>query len=99
MCRASSAADAKRGMWMSLVTQQTYEIVAKYAKRDPETITPESTLKDLAIESLDAIEMIFDLEERFGINLPNEDTDLANGTMAQLVEAIERQLALKTAGG
>ena len=86
-------------MWMNLVTQQTYEIVAKYAKCDPGTITSESTLKDLAIESLDAIEMIFDIEERFGINLPNEDTDLANGTMTQLVAAIERQLALKNAGG
>ncbi|QNK02404.1 acyl carrier protein [Dyella telluris] len=81
---------------MSNVQQETFDIIAKQAKIELDTIKPESTLKDLGIASLDAIEVIFDIEEHFNINLPNEDTDFDGGTVGQLVEAIERQLALKT---
>jgi acyl carrier protein len=78
--------------------QETFEIIAKQAKIDIDTIKVESTLKDLGIASLDAIEVIFDLEEHFDVTLPNEDTDFDNGTVGQLVEAIDRQLAAKSAG-
>ena len=80
---------------MSTVQQEAFDIIAKQAKIERDTITSESTLKDLGIASLDAIEVIFDLEEHFDINLPNEDTDMEHGTVGQLVEAIERQLAQK----
>ncbi len=86
-----------RKVHMSTVQQDTFDIIAKQAKIDIATITPQSTLKDLGIASLDAIEVIFDIEEHFNINLPNEDTDLENGTVGHLVEAIERQLAQKPA--
>lgn len=77
------------------VQQDTFEIIAKQAKIDIATIKPESTLKELGVASLDAIEVIFDLEEHFDIQLPNEDADFDNGTVGQLVAAIERQLAAK----
>jgi acyl carrier protein len=86
-----------RKVLMSTVQQDTFDIIAKQAKIDIASITPQSTLKDLGIASLDAIEVIFDIEEHFNINLPNEDTDLENGTVGHLVEAIERQLAQKPA--
>jgi len=90
---AAHATDQEQNM--SNVQQETIEIIAKQAKIELDTIKPESTLKDLGVASLDAIEVIFDIEEHFGINLPNEDTDFDNGTVAQLVEAVERQLAAK----
>lgn len=80
---------------MSNVQQETFEIIAKQAKIDIEKITPESTLKELGVASLDAIEVIFDLEEHFDIQLPNEDADFDNGTVGQLVAAVERQIATK----
>ncbi|HEX7814886.1 phosphopantetheine-binding protein [Dyella sp.] len=78
--------------------QETYEIIARQAKIDITTITLESTLKDLGVASLDAIEVLFDLEEHFDVTLPNEDTDFENGTVGQLIEAIDRQIAAKQAG-
>jgi acyl carrier protein len=90
-----SGAMESRKANMSTVQQETFDIIAKQAKIELDTIKPESTLKDLGIASLDAIEVIFDIEEHFNINLPNEDTDLENGTVGQLIEAIERQLAEK----
>jgi acyl carrier protein len=79
--------------------QEVFEIISKQAKIDISTITPESTLKDLGVASLDAIEVIFDIEEHFNINLPNEDTDFETGTVGHLVEAVDRQLAQKSANG
>ncbi|GAB2569255.1 acyl carrier protein [Dyella jejuensis] len=84
---------------MSKVQQEVTQIISKQAKIDLETIRPESTLKDLGVASLDAIEVIFDIEEHFNINLPNEDTDFDHGTVGHLVEAVERQLAQKPANG
>ncbi|MFK2891499.1 acyl carrier protein [Dyella flagellata] len=82
---------------MSNVQQEIFEVISKQAKIDIATIKMESTLKDLGIASLDAIEVIFDIEEHFNINLPNEDIDFENGTVAHLIAAVERQIALKPA--
>ena len=80
---------------MAEVADGVIEIIAKQAKIDLATIKADSTLKDLGVASLDAIEVIFDIEEHFGIDLPNEDTDFETGTVGHLVEAVERQLAQK----
>ena len=80
---------------MSNVQQEIFEIIAKQAKIDIASIKADSTLKDLGVASLDAIEVIFDIEEHFNINLPNEDTDFEAGTVGHLVEAVQRQIAQK----
>ncbi|RUL65002.1 acyl carrier protein [Dyella dinghuensis] len=80
---------------MSNVQQEIFEIIAKQAKIDIATIKADSTLKDLGVASLDAIEVIFDIEEHFNINLPNEDTDFEAGTVGHLVDAVQRQITLK----
>jgi acyl carrier protein len=88
-----------RGSFMSNVQQDIFEIISKQAKIDISTINIGSTLKDLGIASLDAIEVIFDIEEHFNINLPNDDVDFENGTVGHLIEVVERQLAEKPAAG
>jgi acyl carrier protein len=80
---------------MSNVQQEIFEIIAKQAKIDIASIKADSTLKDLGVASLDAIEVIFDIEEHFNINLPNEDTDFEAGTVGHLVDAVQRQITLK----
>lgn len=82
------------------IQQQVFEIIAKQAKIEVATIQPESTLKDLSIASLEAIEMIFDIEERFNINFPDQqganfDTDTAQS----LVDAVQKALDDKAAAG
>lgn len=81
---------------MSNVQQEVFEIISKQAKIDIGAIKAESTLKDLGIASLDAIEVIFDIEEHFNINLPNDDVDFENGTVGHLIAAVERQIAQKS---
>ncbi|WP_027485844.1 phosphopantetheine-binding protein [Rhodanobacter sp. OR87] len=82
------------------IQQQVFEIIAKQAKIEVATIRPESTLKDLGVASLEAIEMIFDIEEHFNINFPDQqganfDTDTAQS----LVDAVQKALDDKAAAG
>ncbi len=82
------------------IQQQVFEIIAKQAKVEVATIRPESTLKDLGVASLEAIEMIFDIEEHFDITFPDQqganfDTDTAQS----LVDAVQKALDGKAAAG
>jgi acyl carrier protein len=49
--------------------------IAKQKQLDPEAITSESVLKDLGISSLDAITIVYELEEEFDIEVPSDDLD------------------------
>jgi len=82
------------------VQQQIFEIIAKQAKIDVATIKPESTLKDLGIASLDAIELIFDIEEHFDINFPDQQgANFDSDTAQSLVDAVQKALDEKAAAG
>lgn len=74
------------------VEQQVFEIVARLGGIDIATITPESTLKDLGVDSLEAIEIIFDIEEHFGVTLPDRDPDFDNGSVQGLLNAVRQAI-------
>ncbi len=77
------------------IPAQITEIIAKQAKVDPAMIRPESTLKDLGVASLDAIEVIFDIEEHFDITFPDQGTNFDTDTVQSLVDAVNKALASK----
>jgi acyl carrier protein len=80
--------------------QQVFEIIAKQAKIDPAEVTAESTLRALGIASLDAIELIFDIEEHFNINFPDQQgANFDSDTAQSLVDAVQKALDEKAAGG
>ena len=79
-------------------TQDTiFAIIAKEAHIPLEKITLQSTLKDLEIDSLDVVQIIFELEDRFGITLPDKDPAIDTESVSGLVAAVERLLAEKNA--
>lgn len=75
---------------MSTVESVVVQIVSEAAGVEASKIKPESTIQDLGIASLDAIEMIFKIEEVLGIELSDRELDLKAGSVATLVEAVER---------
>jgi acyl carrier protein len=79
------------------VRDQIYEIIAEQAKLDIALLKPESTLKDLGIASLTAIEVLFDIEEKFDIDFPDQGPDFGSDTLQQLVDAVCTALASKAA--
>ena len=48
-------------------------IIAKTISCNIEDITPETKLESLGLTSLDVITVLFDLEEAFDIEIPNEE--------------------------
>lgn len=70
-------------------------IIATEMDLDPARITREATLKQLEIPSLDAIEIIFKLEEHFDITLPDRDPNFDTDSVGGLVDAVEQALAAK----
>lgn len=55
---------------MADVAREVIEVIAKQAKVDPAKVARETELADLNLESLDSIELIFALEEKFNIEIP-----------------------------
>ncbi|MEJ0012583.1 MAG: acyl carrier protein [Bauldia sp.] len=74
----------------------TADVIAIIAKKVPEDrragIKSTDSLQALGLESIDALEMIFDLEEKFGIQIPynanSATTDFS--TVGDVVKAIQR---------
>ncbi|GAP66377.1 phosphopantetheine-binding protein [Mizugakiibacter sediminis] len=81
---------------MSSVQDTIFEIIAKESGIDVARITPEATLKDLEIQSLDAIQIIFEIEDHFKITMPDRDPNFDTESVRGLVEAVERLLAEKS---
>ncbi len=48
------------------------ESVARQKMISTEDITLDSSLDDLGITSLDAISLVFDVEDKYGVEVPNE---------------------------
>jgi len=51
---------------------QVIRVIAKTQRIPPERISLDSTFEELKIDSLDGINIIFALENEFGINIPDE---------------------------
>ena len=56
----------------SPVAEKVISIVAAIKRMPPEQITPEMSLEQLGIDSLDKINLLFELESAFNIDIPDE---------------------------
>ncbi len=74
-----------------------FGIIAKEANVDAGKITLDSTLKELDIQSLDAVQIIFEIEDHYKITLPDRDPNFDTESVKGLVEAVEKLVAEKPA--
>jgi acyl carrier protein len=52
------------------------EMIARQLERDIKEVTPEASfLEDLGADSLDVVELIMQMEEEFGLQIPDEDAE------------------------
>ncbi|HEY2394535.1 MAG TPA: acyl carrier protein [Rudaea sp.] len=82
---------------MSSVQETIFGIIAKEAGVDIGKITLDSTLKELEIQSLDAVQIIFEIEDHFKITLPDRDPNFDTESVKGLVDAVEKLVAEKQA--
>ena len=81
---------------MSEVAQDVIAIIAKKVPGGKE-IKLSDNLQQLGLESIDALEMVFDLEEKFGIQIPYNANSAATdfATVGDVVKAIQGLVAQK----
>ena len=75
------------------------DVIAIIAKKVPggKSIQLSDNLQQLGLESIDALEMVFDLEEKFGIQIPYNANSAATdfATVGDVVKAIQGLVAQK----
>lgn len=80
---------------MSSIQETVIDIVASTCQIARERITLGATLKDLDVHSLDAVQVLFEIEDRYDIALHETENHFTRGTVADLVRGVERLLADK----
>ena len=74
------------------VSQRVISTIAKIRKIPPEQISLQTTFEELGMDSLDGLNLIFELEEEFNINVP-DDQALALRNVGQLVDGLKKLLS------
>ena len=68
-------------------------LVQRY-KLDPARLTPDQPLGSLGIDSLGMVEMLFFIEEEFGVHLPSEG--IALGTLGEAAAHVDELITTQT---
>ena len=83
---------------MSDVAQDVMAIIQKKVRVERDRIAMDDRLRDLGLESLDALELVFDIEEKFNVEIPVNANDANIGgfeTVADVVREVEKLVAKK----
>jgi acyl carrier protein len=78
---------------MSSVQDTIFDIIAKESGIDRAKITPDATLKDLEIQSLDAVQILFEIEDHFMITMPDRDPNFDTESVKGLIETVQKLVA------
>jgi len=61
---------------MSSTISALYLQISERFGKNVEELAPDTTLESLGIDSLEKIELIFDLEDHFKVRIPNENVKI-----------------------
>ena len=79
------------------IEQVVIDIIAKEGSVPRDKIALDATLQDLDVHSLDGVQIIFAIEDKFDIVVPEEQAQHATGTVRQLVDGVIQLVAAKGA--
>lgn len=75
------------------ITEKIVHALASYLKRDPASITEDHHLRDdLGLDSVAVIELLFEIEERFKLQIPDQDLP-GLSTVGSVAAYVQRRLA------
>ena len=77
--------------------QRVLKMIATSKRIPLETVTIDSEFQQLGIDSMDAVEILFALENEFDISIPDEEVRSVRN-VRQMCEGVERLLAAKVGG-
>ena len=70
-------------------------IIAKEMRVDASRVSVASTMEELQVESLDAIQIIFEIEDRFQISIPYDKSIHSLNCVEDIVSMVDRLLLEK----
>ncbi len=76
--------------------QRVLRVIATSKRIPLETVTIDSEFQQLGIDSMDAVEILFALENEFDITIPDEDARSVR-SIRQMCDGVEKLLAAKAA--
>lgn len=71
-----------------MVFEAIVKLIVEHKGCDPQTITLDDTFESLDIDSLDALELVMQLEEELGVELNVEDKLETVGDLVDFVEGV-----------
>ncbi|WP_158790540.1 acyl carrier protein [Granulicella sp. L60] len=77
---------------MDDISTRCIDIIAKSKSISPDTITPASTFDELNIDSLDKINISFEVEEAFNIEIPDDALNTLK-TVGDMIDGVTRLTA------
>ena len=80
------------------VTRRVLRIIADNQKKDVSLVTIESSFEELGIDSMDAVNIVFALENEFNINVPDEEMKNIR-SVRDIVEGVHKLVAAKPPDG
>jgi acyl carrier protein len=80
------------------LTQRVLNVIATVKRLPREKVEIGSSFEELAIDSMDAVEILFAIENEFDITIPDEDAKTVR-SIAQMVEGVRKLVAAKSSPG
>lgn len=85
---------------MTATLQKVQKIFASKFSLAEERVRPEASLESLGLDSLDAIEVMFDIEDEFQIRIPQDrrENEVKINTVQDILDVIDRLVAEQRPG-
>lgn len=93
LCDQSQKANQEpdKRLMKKAIEQTLKESIARQKMLAVEDISLDSSLEELDISSLDAISLVFDIEDQYGVEVPNEELKKLR-TVQDIVEGVDQLL-------
>ena len=81
---------------MVSVADDIVEMITERTSHTGGTLDLSESLDNLGLDSMEVVALIFDIEEKFNIQIPiNANMDIESKTLADLIQAVDRLVADK----
>ena len=78
------------------IAERTRNVIAKHLRVPVEQVPLDATFEQLGMDSLDSVNLLFEIEDEFDISIDDRDAK-AIASVRQMVEGIELLLSRKAA--
>lgn len=72
------------------IKEKVLEIFSQEARLDMDSLSLETKIDDLGIESLDMVQILFGIEDTFDVYVPQDDDSFKLETVQDVVDGVKR---------